>query len=198
MGELIKIKAITPYVLLATFIFFMMLLIGYFVGVYDQAGAYETLDSYKENQATPIMKQAKIVQMLIVFIGNALVGGSIMLAGSILASKPFGISFGSVFALSYNGYVIGNMCSVFVAMFGAPIVILSMLPHAVFELSAIFVCAGIGLFMGNTITKERKKNNDYNPKPLEKESIRIYFTILVPVFLLAAIIEMYISVYLFK
>lgn len=66
----------------------------------------------------------------------------------------------------------------------------NVLPHGIFELSAVCLCVSIGLYIG---TYWFRKNKAYKGKQLAKYTIILYAGFIVPLMLLAALIEAYIT-----
>jgi uncharacterized membrane protein SpoIIM required for sporulation len=205
--EPIKVKTILPYAITAMAIFFIACTIGYATGVAYQTyphsnktqasnSAVQTYQHFKTTQVDPIAQQKPLVKAIILTILNMTIGLSIMVYGYILA-RFLGIFFGSVFILSYNGYELGKVCFVLAKLSSFKITMLSVLPHGVFEFSAIFLCAGVGFFMGYDITIKRCNdpnyyNHNYNHDEL-MESLRFYSKVILPLFILAGFIEIFIS-----
>ena len=102
-----------------------------------------------------------------------------------------------MFVLSYNGYELGKICFVLTKLTSFKITMLSLLPHGIFEFSAIFLCAGVGLFMGYDIMMNRCKdpnyyNNNYNHDEL-MESLKFYVKFILPLFIIAGFTEIFAS-----
>ena len=106
-------------------------------------------------------------------------------------SSFFGLSLGflfgiySVFGAIINGYMIGFVASMAVESDG----ILSLwriLPHGIFELPAIFISLGLGLKFGTFFFA---KNKSESFKNFLWNSLRVFFLIVIPLLIVAAIIE---------
>lgn len=205
--EPMNIKTILPYAATAMVIFFIAGTIGFATGAayltYPHSNkepavnsAVQTYQHFKETQVDPIAKQEPLVKAIIITISNIAVGLSVIVYGYILA-RFFGIFFGSLFVLSYNGYELGKICFVLTKLTSFKITILSLLPHGIFELSAMFLCAGLGLFMGYDIMMNRCKdpsyyNHNYNHDEL-MESLKFYGKVILPMFVIAGFIEIFVS-----
>lgn len=107
-----------------------------------------------------------------------------------LKSGFFGLIFGilvgifPVFLALFNGYILGFVLGASIES-GGIWVIWKLLPHGVFELPAIFIALGLGLRTG-TYSLFRKKGKF---KVDFYESIRAFFFIVLPLLLIAAVIE---------
>jgi uncharacterized membrane protein SpoIIM required for sporulation len=205
--EPMNIKTILPYATTAMVIFFIAGTIGFATGeaylTYPHSNkepavnsALQTYQHFKETQVDPIAKQEPLVKAIIITISNITVGLSVIVYGYILA-RFFGIFFGSLFVLSYNGYELGKICFVLAKLTSFKITILSLLPHGIFEFSAIFLCAGVGLFMGYDIMMNRcKAPNYYHHNHSHDElmqSLKFYVKFILPLFIIAGFIEIFVS-----
>ena len=108
-----------------------------------------------------------------------------------LKSSFFGIIFGVVLgifpalALMANGYVLGFVSSFSVAEEGI-FSLWRILPHGIFELPAIFISFGLGLKFGSFIFQ---KNKTESFREFLLNSLRVFLLIIVPLLIVAAIIE---------
>lgn len=103
----------------------------------------------------------------------------------------FGLVFGAFFGVFpiinaiLNGFVLGIAASMSVAENGV-LSLLRLLPHGIFELPALFISLGMGLRLGFFIfTKEKIKEFNYRLKG----SLKSFLLIVIPLLLMAAIIE---------
>jgi len=99
----------------------------------------------------------------------------------------FGIIFGifPLLAALTNGYILGFVAAKTAE--GAGIFVLwKLLPHGIFELPALFISLGLGLKFGTFIFKKNKFEalGTYIIK-----SIKVFFFIVIPLLIIAAIIE---------
>ncbi len=110
-------------------------------------------------------------------ITTSLIG---MISGIVLGIFP-------LFLVIFNGYVLGFIARRAVTKEGF-LVLTRLLPHGIFELPALIISLGLGLKMASFIfakTGERKKQFYYD---LEN-SLRIFLFIVLPLLLIAALIE---------
>jgi uncharacterized membrane protein SpoIIM required for sporulation len=202
--EPINIKTVLRYSVTAMAIFFIAIVLGYTTGVTNQAHAVQTYHKFK-TQGDPISAQVPLVQALLIIIANAVIGISIMFTGPIFA-RLFRIWFGSIFILVKSGFMFGELCFLIAKSVGLETAILSMLPHSMFEFSAGFLCGGIGLYMGyNTIMDQCKEPKFYTYNGIilalyndMKESIKFYYKIILPMFIIAGFVEIFISPRIFS
>ncbi|MAG10743.1 hypothetical protein CMI44_00315 [Candidatus Pacearchaeota archaeon] len=108
-----------------------------------------------------------------------------------LQSSFFAIVFGSIFGIipfvssMFNGYLLGFVASLTIEREG----ILSLwriLPHGIFELPAVFISFGIGIKFGAFIFR-KDKTKSFRGYLLN--SLRVFFLIVLPLLIIAAIIE---------
>jgi stage II sporulation protein M len=106
-----------------------------------------------------------------------------------LKSTFFGIFLGVLFGIFpvlsaiMNGYLLGFVSMMSVGNSGF-LSLFNLLPHGIFELPAIFISLGLGLRLGYSFFKEKKKikENLIN-------SFRIFLIIVLPLLIVAGIIE---------
>lgn len=106
-------------------------------------------------------------------------------------SSFFGLFFGiflgifSIITTILNGYLIGFVLQRAIDIEG-PLIILRLLPHGVFELPAVILSLGLGVKLGFSIfSKEPWDKFVHNLK----NSIAIFLLIVLPLLIIAAIIE---------
>ena len=99
----------------------------------------------------------------------------------------FGVIFGIFPVLSavVNGYVLGFVASKSVDAGGISI-LWKLLPHGIFELPAVFISLGMGLKLGTFLFKKKKIKS---LKEFFINSIRVLIFIVIPLLIIAAIIE---------
>jgi len=109
-----------------------------------------------------------------------------------LQSSFYGMIFGSIFgifpliSIIFNGYLIG-----FVSILGVKsqgiLVLWRLFPHGIFELPAVLISLGLGLRIGTYLFIKKNKKLSFNKTFME--SLRAFFMIMIPLLLIAAIIE---------
>lgn len=103
-----------------------------------------------------------------------------------------GICFGVVpiFIALINGAILGYVFALTVAIDGFSSVIY-ILPHGIFELPAVFISLGLGIRFGMFIFAKKIKEEFWKRF---NGSIRVFFTIVIPLLIIAAIIESFLIV----
>jgi len=106
-------------------------------------------------------------------------------------SSFLGILFGFIYGMFpliiaiANGYVLGFVSSMSVQSAGVSS-LLEIIPHGIFELPAIFISLGLGLKFGTFMFQ---KNKSKSFKNYLINSIRIFLLIIIPLLIIAGIIE---------
>jgi stage II sporulation protein M len=106
-------------------------------------------------------------------------------------SSFFGMIFGvflgifSIIATISNGYLLGFVASMIVKSEGF-LILWRLLPHGIFELPAIFISLGLGVKFGTFIFQ---KNKIKSFKEYFSNSLRVFLLIIIPLLIVAAIIE---------
>lgn len=114
----------------------------------------------------------------------------LIFANNVLASFlgiALGVFFGviTLMMIFSNAYVIGFVADLSVEKAGLGI-LWSLVPHGVFELPAIFISFGLGLKLGSFFISK----NPWNElKKRNKHSMKVFILIVVPLLILAAVIE---------
>ncbi|MDD5193982.1 MAG: stage II sporulation protein M [Candidatus Nanoarchaeia archaeon] len=100
----------------------------------------------------------------------------------------FGIGFGIVpfFMALSNGYVLGFVMNKSV-LNGGILTLWKLFPHGVFEIPAVLISMGLGLRLGVFLFNKRLRQNGF--KELVKSSLKIFLLIVIPLLVVAGIIE---------
>lgn len=98
-----------------------------------------------------------------------------------------GVFFGifSAATAAINGYLVGFVSVGAVEVAGI-FVLWKLVPHGVFELPALFISVGLGLKLGTFFLEKEKFKTLKN---YLKESLRVFLFIIIPLLVIAAIIE---------
>ena len=89
------------------------------------------------------------------------------------------------FIAIYNGYVLGYVLKLVVGKIGF-LEIWKLFPHGIFELPAVFISLGLGIKLGASLFA---KNSDKEFLRRLKNSARVFFFIVLPLLVIAAVIE---------
>ena len=97
----------------------------------------------------------------------------------------FGFGIFSMVSIVVNGYLIGFVALKSVEI-GGIFVLWKLFPHGIFELPALFISVGLGLKLGSFMFR---KDINQTLGTYFKESIRAFVFIVIPLLIIAAIIE---------
>lgn len=168
------LKESRNFIYLAVLAFFGFAVIGF---LYPNFFRQEIIDFLKELvQKTQNLSQFELIKFI--FLNNI---------QSSFIGLAFGIFLGIIplILLVVNGYVLGFVSSISVNTAGAG-VLLKLLPHGIFELPAVLISLGLGMKFGTFIFQ---KNKIKSFKEYFINSFRIFLFIVIPLLVIAAIIE---------
>jgi stage II sporulation protein M len=121
-----------------------------------------------------------------IFLNNA---SKTLLA--ILLGGFFGVIPG-IFLLT-NGVALGVVLSLSMQTRGLALSLLSILPHGVLELPAVFLGTSIGLMIGNLATRKFFRKADLNLGAELASGLRFFLSVIVPLLLVAALVEAFVT-----
>ena len=155
----------------------------------------EIIDSFlKEFQDMfgPLKEMTSLEIFFTIFFINTRTSFLIMMLGVFFGFFPF-------LSLWGNGTVVGLIYGKFIAEGGNPLVFLmGILPHGVIEIPAILLAASQGFRIGKeVIFPPLGKSRSESLRVNIKKGLKL-FAIIIPLLLVAALIEVYLSVYLFN
>ena len=167
------IKESKKFIFLTIILFFVFVLIGYFLRIPDFI--FKQISDYINQIVSQTKGLSGIQLILFIFFNNI---------KSSLLGWIFGILFGifPIFVAISNGYILGFVANQSVKLEGA-IVLLTLLPHGIFELPAIFISLGMGIKLGMVMLK--KEDLKYNLL----NALRVFLLVIIPLLIIAAIIE---------
>lgn len=164
------------FIFAITGIFLLFLLVGFFIPAPDSI--YKWISDYIQEIAGSIEGLSAGGLISFIFFNNLQSSFFGLVLGTLLGIFP-------IFVALFNGYILGFVLKASIDA-GGIIVIWKLLPHGIFELPAVFISLGLGLRIGANLLFHRKKNgfrkNLYN-------SLRVFLFIVLPLLLIAAIIE---------
>jgi stage II sporulation protein M len=157
-------------------IFFVFALIGYFIPMPEEL-KIKILD-----MLTDLFKKTEnygfFEMILFIFFNN-------------LKSSFFGIIFGVLFGIFpiisslLNGFLLGFVANLTIKEKGF-FVLWQLFPHGIFELPAVFISLGMGLKFGTVFFEKNKKKNFFS---FFINSIKVFILIVIPLLVIAAVIE---------
>tara|TARA_Y100000310_G_C20596690_1_gene770884 strand:- start:142 stop:738 length:597 start_codon:yes stop_codon:yes gene_type:complete len=157
-------------------IFFLFTLIGFFISPPEFLREQIINFIIELLEKTKGMSQLELIKFI--FLNNSQSSFFGVILGVILGIFP-------IMAAMANGYILGFVSSFIVEEKGI-LVLWRLLPHGIFELPAIFISLGMGLKVGSFIFQEKKFQS---LKKYLVNSFRSFFLIVIPLLIIAAIIE---------
>ncbi len=156
--------------------FLLSAVIGYFIS--PPEGIYTRLIDYMREMVGLVQGKSLPEMIIFLFMNN-------------VKSSFFGLLFGVLFgvfpviATFINGYFLGFVSNLTIRSEGV-FVLWRILPHGIFELPAVFISFGLGIKLGTFIFQEKSREAfvDYL-----WNSIRVFLLVILPLLIIAAIIE---------
>lgn len=178
------LRFIWPYALLMAFLFFVFLIAGYSSAASFPSMA-ETLRESFSSRFESIMTMSPLFIMFAIFLNNAFLSLLFLVLGLALGILP-------VLFIAFNGYIVGVIVYLIAQERGLLFILLGLLPHGILELPMVFLAAGIGLRLGHQvfcalIGRPTQIKREF------KEGLIFYFRWILPLLLVAAIIETFIT-----
>jgi stage II sporulation protein M len=121
-----------------------------------------------------------------IFLNNSLKTALVIIFGPLLGVVP-------IIFLIINGAILGAVIPVSVESKGLWSSLMAIIPHGVFELPAIFLGTSIGIRLGLHPIRRLAGKADTTLYSEIGYGIRIFITIIVPLLLLAALIEVFVT-----
>ena len=157
-------------------LFFIFSIVGFFIPAPEFVGE-EILRFIKSLiEKTSNMSVFELIKFL--FVNNLQSGFYGLFFGVVLGIFP-------LIAAVANGYMLGFVASMSVQSAGT-LVLWRLLPHGIFELPAIFISLGLGVKLGMFIF-HKKKSLVF--REYFTNSLRVFLLVVVPLLLIAGIIE---------
>lgn len=190
--EQIKKYSIVSFVIFTVFAFF-----GWFFNYFRPEDA-NLFFSLMEEEFSFIRDFSFLTTFLFIFINNAITITIGIFLGSLFALIP-------ILFLAINGFVIGLVAGYVYPTFGIAGLLISLAPHGIFELTALFIGMGSGIYLGVLALKEIKEGELTIKKTFKKFKklklpskkikeayqlvFKLFLQIVLPLLFLAAVIE---------
>ncbi len=173
---LMFVKETKNYIWFSLIVFFVIAILGYFFPIFFEKQILDLIKGLIEK--TKGLGTFELIRFI--FINNL---------GSSFFALFLGIFFGifPIGVLVANAYVLGYVASKSVGVGGIGI-LWKLLPHGIFEIPAIIISIAIGLRLGMFLFVS-KKRNFAEFKKLIIDAFRVFVLIVIPLLVLAAIIE---------
>lgn len=120
---------------------------------------------------------------VVIFLNNSLKSLLAILLGFFFGIFP-------IFFVSVNGYILGAVFSIKKDL-GLIKLLLAILPHGIIEIPAILIASSYGVHLGYRFALALFKNKEF--KPYLFKALKVYFKVVLPMLLIAAFIETFIT-----
>lgn len=132
-----------------------------------------------------VISNAKdIVVFLYIFLNNSFIDFLFIILFFLFGLAP-------IYFLFSNGLVIGIVLSASLQKASPLAVACALLPHGILEIPAFIIASSYGLWLSVKLVKKIFRHEPF--KPYFKQALKIFFLIILPLNLLAAFIETYIT-----
>lgn len=171
------LKTTKKYILFSSLLFLISIFIGYLFPVFFKEQVLKLIEEIvKETEGLGLFRL--IIYIMLNNIQSAFSG------------IIFGLFFGivPVTIAVVNGYILGFVANKTINSDGI-FILWKLFPHGIFELPAILISIGLGLKLGIFIFISKSKNKKKEFLDLLLDSLRVFVFILIPLLILAAIIE---------
>ncbi len=178
------IRILWPYLVIIIFVFFGSLIAGYASAASFPSMA-ETLMKGFSARFGPLLTMSPLYIMLTIFLNNSFVSLLSLVLGMALGIFP-------LIFIAFNGYFVGVVSYIVGQQKGFLFIFLALLPHGIIELPMVFLSASTGLRLGYHVFLYFIGK----PTELKKEflgGLKFYFQLIMPLLLVAAIIETFIT-----
>jgi stage II sporulation protein M len=128
----------------------------------------------------------KLQLAIAIFLNNSVKTLVVILFGPLLGIAP-------VLFLILNGAILGAVMPVAAASKGVWSALMTVLPHGVLELPAILLGTSVGLRLGAHAWRHLAGKADKSLLSELGDGLRIYLGVIVPLLLLAAVVEVYVT-----
>lgn len=162
---------------------------GFVIGLIIVSRFPPLTDYFQETIATFVKLFAGIPRFKLagaIFFNNAVKTLLAIVLGIVLGIVP------TIFLLA-NGIALGVAWSVSSATRGPWISLLSLLPHGILELPAVFLGTSIGLSIGYHGVRRLAGNFEIHSGAEMVQGLRYFFTVIIPLLIAAALVEAFIT-----
>jgi stage II sporulation protein M len=169
-------------VIIAIFVAFYIL--GYFAAMMMPSTGTYVVSDFKQ-EVTPLKSMSPLGLMLGIFLNNALKCLLVIVLGLALGIAP------ALFMLA-NGLILGIVIGVTIRGTSLSYVLVGTIPHGVIEIPMVLISSAIGLKLGMDLMLKLFRKKASIGKEI-REGLTMYFVYIMPLLLLAAIIETFVT-----
>jgi len=179
-------KKINSYIFTMAVLFFSSIVMGYFIATRNINEAGKIVGELSSTLGF-IKDLNPFLIFLFIFINNSVKSLLMVLLGFFFGLIPL------IFIIT-NGYMLGVVIAVTQLKIGMSAVLISLIPHGIFEIPAVLIASGYGMLLGYKFFRKL-----FFKEPFEahlKLSLNKFWKIVVPLLFLAALIETFFTPYL--
>jgi len=180
----VTFRQMGPSLLAVAFLFAVAVIAGVIIAVRDPSIGTTLMDIFRDTILGGIDESNPFALAFAIFLNNLQACILLFLGGA-----SFGIL--TVFILGTNGLVIGAILELVRQEKGTLFVIAAILPHGILEIPAFLISGALGLMLAGSLWQEWHGHED--AAAAATRSGRLFITIVVPVVVLAAFIEAFIT-----
>lgn len=176
------------YIIFSSFLFIIFVLTGYLLADlnYELASKYleKVIEEFKH-----LIRPDPFIQFLVIFFHNAV-------ASFLMIITFFFFGLLALVSLFSNGIILGIIINIFHEKIGLLAIAVLLVPHGIIELPAFFISTAVGLRLGIQFAKSISPNHSFKGEfPF---AMKIFLKIILPMFLVAAFIESFITPLIFE
>lgn len=180
-----NLKRVVPYLWWALALFVLAVAIGAILGAAHPQAGNKVLDKLGK-QFAPLLKMSNIELAGFILFNNLLTTAIMTLLG-VFYSVITG------FLLIFNAFLVGGVASVTVSHTNIGYTIMSILTHGIFEIPAVLFASALGFELGNGLYWRSRGDKSVDIKQKLKDNFRLFLFIVVPLLIVAAIVEVFVT-----
>ena len=181
-------------IIICALLFIICTIYGISFGINNVDSTKDILQSFIEGKSDVLSESGKI-NVIGLIKNNTVACGISVLFGFI----PF--LFISIFSLSLNGFLVGVVLGFGKAATGTSIIktlMLGILPHGIFEIPALIISMSMGIYLCLNLSMKVFGRGKEKISKILLEYIRLFISVILPMIIIAGIIETYITPMLLK
>lgn len=179
---------IKKYISVMSLLFFISILLGYSFALHNKELASK-LTNEISSSLNFVKKLSPFYIFLFIFLNNAIKSLVVILLGFFFGIAPL------IFIFS-NGYILGIVVAITSLKAGWSQVILGLVPHGILEVPAVIIASGYGFWLGVKFYRKLKYKEPF--KNAFIYSMKKFCKVILPLLLVAAIIETFFTPHILK
>ncbi|MEM3507177.1 MAG: stage II sporulation protein M [Candidatus Bathyarchaeia archaeon] len=172
--------SLKPFILFSGVTFFFFLIFGYYASGYLQISILKQFQEVFKG----LTKLSPFELTFFIFLNNSVKSFITILLGIVFGTVP-------IVFLALNGLIIGLVIFEAIKTKGVLFTIAAILPHGIIEIPSFLISTAIGLKVGYEVVKKIKGKGSI--KKEVKTGVRFFILRILPLFFLAAIIEVFVT-----